>query len=239
MKNMKRTLIIALIIVLAFAGGGGMVYYFDYQNNHYVSTDDAQVSADMITITPQLTGRIDDWTAKVGDWVNSGDIIGNQETDTAFSMKGASSLSSQQQDTLLNQLSSEAGIKSPISGKIIQVSAVKGQMASASTALAVVADTDHAYVTAYIKETQISNVNIGQKVDITFDAYADKTFEGTVDNIGEAAQSVFSLLSTSNTSGNYTKVVQLIPVKITIKDAEGYNLMPGINASVKINVNVY
>lgn len=235
---MKRTLIIVLIIIVAAVGGGGIVYFYDYQNNHYITTDNAQAQADMVTITPQITGRITDWTAKVGDNVKAGYNLGTQETNTQLAMSGAAQMDTTAQAALSSQLQSKADVKSPIDGKIIQVTAVKGQLASTSTPLAIVADTDNAYVTAYIKETDIADVKAGQKVDVKFDAYKGKTFDGVIDNIGEAAQSEFSLLPSFNSDGSYTKVTQLIPVKISLKDTANYDIIPGINASVKIYKDV-
>lgn len=107
-------------------------------------------------------------------------------------------------------------------------------MASTSTSLAVVANMNQAYVTANIKEVNINDIKVGQKVDITIDAFPNELFNGKVENIGQSAESVFSLLPAQNSSGSFTKVTQLIPVKISIDGAANMNLMPGMNASIKI-----
>ncbi len=234
---MKRKLIIIGAILLAVALGGGIVFYYNYQNGHYVTTDDAQVSANMVTITPQIDGAITAWAVDVGDQVTKDEVVGTQETDTELSsMTGTSSLSPEAEQTARDTLASRASVKSPIDGKIIRTTVVEGQMASTSTSLAVVADTADAYVTANIKETDIGKIEVGQSVEIDIDAFSGESFSGTVENVGQATESTFSLLSTQNSTGNYTKVTQLVPVRITINNADGADLMPGMNATVKILV---
>jgi multidrug resistance efflux pump len=232
----KRNIIIIAIIIVALIGGGGIMYYYNYQNSHYISTDDAQVTADMVTVTPQINGAIKSWRAKVGETVTKGQVLGTQETDTMLSSTVSQLTTPQAQQAESTLLASKADIKSPIDGKVIQYSAVNGQMVSTSTSVAVVADTDDASITANIKEVDISGIKAGQTVTIDMDAYQGKNFTGKVESIGQAAESVFSLLSTENTSGNYTKVTQLIPVKISIDNQNGCDLMPGMNASVKIDI---
>lgn len=232
---MKRNIIIIAIIIVALIGGGGIIYYYNYQNSHFISTDDAQVSADMVTVTPQLNGGIKSWNVKPGDTVTKGQVLGSQETDTMLSSMASTLTTPQAEQAAAAQLSSKADIKSPIDGKVIQSNAVVGQMAATSTGVAVVADTADAYITASIKEVDISDVKVGQSVSVSIDAFKGKTFDGKVENIGQAAESVFSLLPSQNTSGDYTKVTQLIPVKISIGNKDGLDLMPGMNASVKID----
>ncbi|UUZ80080.1 hypothetical protein LJK88_34590 [Paenibacillus sp. P26] len=69
------------------------------------------------------------------------------------------------------------------------------------------------------------------------DAFKDTTFTGRVDKIGLGTNSSFSLISTANTSGNYTKVIQKVQVKIVLDDYQGKRLIPGLNATVKIERN--
>ncbi len=73
-----------------------------------------------------------------------------------------------------------------------------------------------AWITANYKERQITWLKPGQKVDFTVDAYPGKTFSGTVDSIMAGTGAAFSLLPPENASGNYVKVIQRVPVKVTI-----------------------
>ena len=91
------------------------------------------------------------------------------------------------------------------------------------------------YVTANIDETNINEVAVGQNVDIYVDAFPNQTLKGTVQQIGLATAGTFSLLPSSNTTGNYTKVTQVVPVKISIDDNTGTAIVPGMNVTVRIH----
>ena len=88
----------------------------------------------------------------------------------------------------------------------------------------------------FIKEGDISRVKVGQPVDVTVDAFHGTTFHGRVQTIGRATSSTFSLLPAQNSGGNYTKVIQVIPIKVSILDRGEARLMVGMNASIRISV---
>ena len=91
------------------------------------------------------------------------------------------------------------------------------------------------YVTARVDETDIDAIRIGQRVEFTVDAFPDNEFTGVVREIQGGAAGVFSLFPQSNSSGTFQKVTQVIPVKISIDDLQGLNLVPGMNVTVKID----
>ena len=99
------------------------------------------------------------------------------------------------------------------------------------------------WVVAYLEETKISNIHPGQKVNFTIDAFPGVRFSGKVFLIGSSTASVFSLIPASNASGNFTKVTQRIPVKISIDSADNkmdlssFNILSGMSAVVKIIKN--
>ncbi len=99
-----------------------------------------------------------------------------------------------------------------------------------------VTDLKSLYITANIEETELHKVKPGQKVDFTIDSIPGVDFSGQVISIGEATVSTFSLLPSQNTGGNFTKVVQRVPVKIGIKSYQGQRLLPGMNAIVRIYI---
>jgi multidrug resistance efflux pump len=103
--------------------------------------------------------------------------------------------------------------------------------------LAVIADTDGLYVSANVKEGDIARVKVGLPVDIWVDAFHGRLFHGRVETIGRATSSTFSLLPAQNGGGNYTKVVQVIPIKVSILDQGDTRLMIGMNAFIKVHVN--
>lgn len=231
MKNLKKILLILAVVILA--AGVAAISYYVYDSVYYFSTQNAQVTSDIITLTPEVTGKLKDWDVKEGDFVRAGQVLGKQDlsmvvTSTAMSPQALASSA----DTMI----SKADIKSPIDGKIVLSNVVKGQVISPGMEIAAIADTSHIYVKANIEETEIIRIRQGQKVDIKIDAYSNKTFTGYVESIGQATQSAFSQFPSLNTSGNFSKVTQLIPVKIAITDADNPTLLLGINATVKIHV---
>src|SRR6478735_9364054 len=100
--------------------------------------------------------------------------------------------------------------------------------------LAQTADLSKIYINANIKETDLGDIEEGDSVDITVDGDSGKVFKGHVEAIGRATNSVSSMLPAQNT-GNYTKVTQKVPVKISIDDASD-KVLPGMNAEVKISI---
>jgi len=130
----------------------------------------------------------------------------------------------------------KAVIRAPIAGQVIRSTAVVGQMAAPGVSLAVIGDTAGLYISANVKEGSIARVKIGQRVDLSIDAFPGRKFLGRVDSIGRATSSTFSLLPSTGGGGNYTKVVQVIPIKIAIMDQDGARLMIGMNATIRIHL---
>ena len=92
------------------------------------------------------------------------------------------------------------------------------------------------YIYANFKETQVEHMHLGQTVKIYLDTYPNHEFKGTVHSFSPASGAVFSLLPPENATGNFTKIVQRIPVKIVFDDVPaGINIRPGMSATVKIN----
>ena len=231
MKKLKKVLISIACIVLL--GGGGALYYFTYQDSNYFSTEDARIAANMVTITPEVTGKVTNWNVKEGDNVKTGQLLGHQDISALVT---SSMINAQALNSTADSLASKADIKSPIDGKVIQSNVVKGQVISPGMEVATIADTSNVFIKANIEETDIFKIKPGKKVDIQVDAYPEKAFSGYVENIGQATQSVFSVMPSLNTSGTFSKVTQLIPVKIGIVNDGNSMLMPGMNATVKIHL---
>jgi len=229
----KRRLIIILVLIISVLGAAGIAGYYYYQGITYAITEDARVAADTVTITPEIPGKLISWNVKEGDEVRAGQVLGRQDLEAALT---SAAVNPQAMGVSAGVMASKAEIRSPISGRVIQSKAVVGQMAAPGIPLAVVADTGNLYISANIKETSIERVRPGQVVDIRIDAYPGRKFSGRVESIGQATTSVFSLMPAQNASGNFTKVTQVIPVKIQLLDAEGTNLMPGMNVTVRVHL---
>jgi multidrug resistance efflux pump len=230
---MSRKTVIILVIAIALVALVGIGGYYSYQGYYFVATDDARVAADVVPVSPEIAGKIIDWRVKEGDMVAKDDILGRQDLGAALT---SIALNPQNLGSVAGVVAEKAIIRAPIAGQIILSTAVVGEMATPGVSLAVIADTDGLYVSANVKEGDIERVKIGQPVDFWVDAFHGKEFHGRVETIGRATNSTFSLLPAQNESngGNYTKVVQVIPIKISILDRDNARLMIGMNAYIKI-----
>ena len=106
-------------------------------------------------------------------------------------------------------------IVAPVDGVIGNRTLRVGQYVQAGTQLMAVVPTQAAYIVANYKETQLTNVRPGQPVTIEVDTFPGRVFHGRVDSLAPASGQEFALLPPDNATGNFTKVVQRIPVKIT------------------------
>lgn len=218
MDKKKKIMIIvfaAMVLTLVCVTG-----YYWYMRSHYVRTDDARLDGTIVKISPQISGKISDMAVAEGDNITEGAIVARQ---VDFTLTPGSNLDL-------------SVIKSPVSGTVIKKIGNVGEVGVPGQPIVMVADLKSLYITANIEETELHKVKPGELVEFTVDAFPGKHFTGSVISMGEATTSTFSLLPSSNTGGNFTKVVQRIPVKIGIKDYQGCRLLPGMNAVVKIHI---
>jgi EmrB/QacA subfamily drug resistance transporter len=214
-RFMRRSVVIPAIIlaILLVAGAGS---YLVYNNYNFYSTDDAQVTGTLVNIVPPISGTLIDMNVQVGSYVSARQIIGTVEP-----------LSPQPVQHLF----------APMDGVIVQAPGTVGQVVSTATMVAQEADPSSIKVTAYIDESEIKNIALGQAVDIHIDAY-NSTVGGHVAQIVGAAAGQFSLLpTTDNSSGNYTKVSQRIPVYILLDSAAEQPIVPGMSVEVTIHLH--
>jgi len=95
---------------------------------------------------------------------------------------------------------------------------------------------EEVWVVANLKETQLEHVRVGQPVEFTVDTYPGRVFTGKVESISPATGAKFSLLPPDNATGNFTKVVQRIPVRITVDKDPDYPIRPGMSVVVTIDI---
>lgn len=213
----KRKIIILCIFCAMLITLGGVGFYYWYNNEHYVSTEDAKVDGDFISISSQVSGKLIEFNAKEGEADVKNQILGHID---------ASGLTDENVESSL--------IRAPINGIVIKKEAEEGQYVSAGYTLAVMIDPEKLYITANIEEIKVEKLHEGQSVDIKIDQFEGKDFKGKVSYIGKASNSAFSLLPSSS-GGTFTKVVQKIPVKIELEGNDA-NLLPGTNADIKIHI---
>ena len=107
-------------------------------------------------------------------------------------------------------------LKAPYDGIVGNRSVQEGDYVSSTTRLMSIVPTRKLYIDANFKETQLQHVVPGSKVEVHVDAYSDEPIVGTVESIAPASGSVFSLLPPENATGNFTKVIQRVPVRIAL-----------------------
>jgi membrane fusion protein, multidrug efflux system len=128
-------------------------------------------------------------------------------------------------------------VRAPVDGIIGNRAVQTGDFVQTGQRLASLVPLDEVYVDANFKETQLAHLRPGQKVAITVDALPDQTIEGTVTSLAPASGAVFSLLPPDNATGNFTKIVQRLPVRVSVPpDVATLNLLrPGMSVVVSVN----
>lgn len=207
----KKKNIIFIILAAVLFIGVGVWYYFNWQGTHYFSTENAKIAADLRTVTPLSSGRIVRLNVSEGSTVKENEVLG--------------------------RLQNGSYIRSPIAGQVVKLNLVLNQIVSPTVAAAVIADTNDIYVGANIEETDIVKIKEGQEVTVQLDAYPGKKFKGHVKEIDKVTQAALTGNTMNfSTSGTYTKVTQLIPVKIAVDDNVNLNGLIGTNSNVKIRI---
>jgi membrane fusion protein, multidrug efflux system len=127
-------------------------------------------------------------------------------------------------------------IVAPIDGVVGDRSLRVGQLVQAGTTLLAVVPLNDTYVVANYKETQLTDVHPGQAVEVEVDTFPGITIRGRVDSIAPASGQQFALLPPDNATGNFTKIVQRIPVKIILDEGPlSGRLRPGMSVVPTIN----
>lgn len=216
-RFMRRSVLIPVAVILAVTIAMGVGGYFLYNTYNFYSTDDAQVTGNIVPVVPQVSGTLTGLTVQEGDYVTSNQIIGMVEP--------------------MGFQSFAAPLRAPESGVIVDVPGVVGQQVTTASTVAEETDLQSVKITAYVDESAIKNIAVGQAVDIHVDAY-NSTIPGHVTQVIGAAASEFSLLpTTDNSSGNYTKVSQRIPVYIYTNSPPDGTLLPGMSVEVTIHLH--
>ncbi len=140
---------------------------------------------------------------------------------------------------VIEELLRHTKIYAPRDGAIAKRWVVAGDVAQIGEPLFNMTDLQNIWVTANLEETKVGYLQPGDRVDIHIDAYPDRHFTGSVFVVRAAAASQFSLIPPDNATGNFTKVVQRVPVKILLdvpKSKEPLYLYPGMSAEIHVKV---
>jgi multidrug resistance efflux pump len=217
-RRLKPSTRIGLIVILGIAVVAGAIFAISYfvDSSHYISTDNAQIDGTQIIVAAPASGTLEDWKGTAGRSFSKDEAIGHIRIQAGF-------------------VQPLMTIRAPGAGTVAVDHGVPGTFVTVGSQLAVAYDYNQVFVTARVDETAIQDVRVGQLVDISVDGFSGAPLTGQVREIQGAAAGVFSLLPNSNSSGNYQKVTQVIPVKIAIDDRKGLPLVPGMNCTVKIH----
>jgi membrane fusion protein (multidrug efflux system) len=325
-KRLRVYIPLGIVILIVIAGA--IYWYLDY--SRYITTDDAHIDADNVSIGSKIIGRISAVYANEGDLVKQGTLLAIIDSSDLYSQRNQSlavkaqalanysqteiKYSSDQKSIRVLEINLERAnddltrAKSQIEGGVItteqfdhikkgyetaqaQLESAKAQllvtksMISSASSMVETADSqvkvldtqlkntrlyapsdgiitkrwllpgdivqpgqsvftltlsNNIWVVAFLEETKISNVKVGQNVIFTIDAISGVKFTGKIFLIGSATASVFSLIPANNASGNFTKVTQRIPIRISINSADNnkgissFNIVSGMSAIVKI-----
>lgn len=196
--------------------------YTDLANTGFGSVQNAQQAQSRIA-SAQATVQRD--TANLVSAEKQIDLLKAEITQATAAVSRAAAIQNQAELNL-----SYTAIVSPIDGVVGNRTLRVGQFVQAGTQLMSVVPVASAYIVANFKETQLTNVRKGQMVDIDVDMFPGHVVHGHVDSIAPASGQEFALLPPDNATGNFTKVVQRIPVKIVL-DSHNANveLRPGMS----------
>ena len=123
----------------------------------------------------------------------------------------------------------------PADGTVALISVHTGEMAAPGVPLLTLVDLNHLRVDANVEETDIARIKAGEPVDVFVDAYPGRSIAGEVAEVGVATGSVFSLIPQDNSTGNFTKIVQRVPVRIKLAQTEP-GLRPGMSVLVRVHL---
>jgi membrane fusion protein (multidrug efflux system) len=278
-------------------------YWYGYRRG-YVSTNDAYVDGNPVTISSKMLGRVVQLGATTGDAVRAGQVLVQlddsdlraQETQATAALaytnesvslakigadraredfqraqvqfgdnvitreqydhaRQALEMATAQHKVALSQVNSSKAqlgvvgtqlantkVASPISGVVAKKWVMPGEIVQPGQAIFTLYDLGDIWITANFEETKLAKIDLNDHVRISVDAYPDHECTGRVLLIGAAAASQFSLIPANNASGNFTKVTQRVPVRISIDRPGGeatssqVSLLPGMSTVVKVRV---
>jgi multidrug resistance efflux pump len=224
----RRVLLPVLAVVVIVAAVVGFSIYRDSQL--YVSTDNAQLSGQPIQVGAMNAGRVDSIAPSIGATVHKGDVIATVALPSQMGM----GQNGQPKMGFLGAGDTHVDVQAPVDGIVIAEPAAVGATVSAGQPIVSIVDPSQLWVNANIEETNIARVRVGQPVTVHVDAL-NADIPGKVEAVTPATAEVFSLLPANNTSGNFTKVTQLVPVRISV-NLGNQPLLLGANVEVRIRV---
>jgi multidrug resistance efflux pump len=224
----RRVLISAAAVVLLVAAAFGYNAY--REGLMYVSTENAQLTGQMVQVGALNAGKVDAIFPNIGASVHKGDVI----AQVVLPSQVGTTQSGQPKVDYLGAGDTRVDVKAPFDGVIVATPSAVGSTVAVGQPIITMVDPTQLWVNANIEETNITRVKVGQPVTVHVDALGQDV-PGKVEVVTPATSATFSILPTSNASGNFTKVTQLVPVRISVSLGNHQPLL-GANVGVKIKV---
>ena len=211
-KKGKGKIIAVIATTIALAVGAVIGVRFYLQGTNYITTDNARVTTNIISIIPPTPGTLERFSLFEGQRVEENEAIA--------------------------WLENLGALRSPIDGLVIKTYAVENQVVSPMEPLAVIADVGRIHIEANIEETDIMRIQRGQTAIVTIDALGSQQFMGYISEIGRITQAELTGSTLFfNTGGTFTRVTHLIPIEIILTDDVDLESLIGVNARVRVRVN--
>ena len=224
-----KILILLSVVALIIVGGSLFGYRSWYNSAHFVSTDNAKIVADLIQVGSINAGRILRMDVDVGTPVTEGQLIAIVDIPTVISKSDTTNTAKLGFRDVQDQI---AEVLAPRSGVIAARWAKVGDTVPSGQPIVTLMDPRKVWVVANIEEGKIGRIQPGQRVEVRVDTL-DRTISGRVDTISPVTAATFSLLPARSSSSKFNKVSQLVPVKITLDEAN-LRLIPGSSVGIKI-----
>ncbi|MGD0854937.1 MAG: efflux RND transporter periplasmic adaptor subunit [Dehalococcoidia bacterium] len=222
-----RNTVIFIIVAVVVLGGLITLAYLGYDSYKYYSTDNAYINAPLIPVVAYTSSQIITLDVNYGSYLERGQkiaTVGQPRPSNVADVLGS-------KDVPMGR----ANIESPVDGYVAAIWAYPGAAVAQGSPIVTLYDVSDTWVIANVTEAQLYRIEPDQDVEITVDALGGVKLTGKVVGIAGATAATFSLLPQNNTTGNFVKVAQVVPVKITINNPDNYILIPGSSVEVKID----
>jgi multidrug resistance efflux pump len=222
-----RNTVIFIIVAVVVLGGIITLAYLGYDNYKYYSTDNAYISAPLIPVVAYGQSQIISLDVNYGSYLEKGQriaTVGQPRPSNPADLLGSKDIPM-----------GRANIESPIDGYVAAIWQYPGAVVGVGSPIVTLYDVSNTWVVANVTEAQLYRIEPDQDVEISVDALGGVKLKGKVIGVAGATAATFSLLPQNNTTGNFVKVAQVVPVKITIENPDNYILIPGSSVEVKID----
>jgi multidrug resistance efflux pump len=224
----RRVLLPLVGVVLVVAGVVGYSIYREGQL--YVSTDNAQLTGQPIQVGSMNAGQVTAVLPTIGSTVHRGDVV----AQVALPSQIGTAQNGTPKMGFLGAGDTRVDVQAPVDGLVIATPAAVGATVRTGDPIVTLIDPNQMWVTANIEETNIGRIRVGQPVQVHVDAL-NADVPGKVEAITPATAASASILPPSNASGNFNKVTQLVPVRISVNLGNQLALL-GTSVEVKVRV---